>query len=161
MTGNKSNRGAVRIDPDIMNLILDEQARLRKAEGRKSTYSEIMRRMWEAYEDTKRTGTEESLQKRGIPGPGSFRLPQAGQVIDKLLSEKAWREQTYAEVDVVIDRTLKLIANLYAEAVITEAEASSLADEIGSVEDGTRKSGSGDRAGNKKNGKGGKRQGSY
>src|ERR1035438_10280527 len=105
MTGNKSNRGAVRIDPDIMNLILDEQARLRKAEGRKSTYSEIMRRMWEAYEDTKRTGTEESLQKRGIPGPGSFRLPQAGQVIARLLSEKAWRSETYTEVDGVIDRS--------------------------------------------------------
>ena len=159
MTENKSNRGAVRIDPDIMNLILDEQARLRKAEGKKPSYSEIMRRMWEAYEGTKATGTEDSLRKRGISSTESFRLPQAGQVIARLLSEKAWRKQTYTEVDGVIDRTLDLIANLYAEAVITDAEAVAFADEVGPAEDSPGKVKPGDRDGNKKNGKRGKKTG--
>ena len=105
---NNTNKGSVRIDPDIMNLILDEQARLRKAEGKKPSYSEIMRRMWEAYEGTKTTGTAEgSLRERGTHGPELFRLPQVGQVTARLLSDKEWRKEIYSYVDAVIAQFIR------------------------------------------------------
>ena len=159
MTENKTNRGAVRIDPDIMDLILDEQARLRKAEGKKSTYSEIMRRMWEAYEGTKTDGTAGgSLRESGIHGPELFHLPQAGQVTARLLSDKEWRKQIYTEVDAVIDRTLSLIANLYAEA-LTDSEAIAFDDEIKPIVGGEGKVRPSDKRGNAKSGKRGRKAG--
>ena len=159
MTGNKSNRGAVRIDPDIMDLILDEQARLRKAEGKKSTYSEIMRRMWEAYEGTATTSTAEGpLRERGIPGSKLFRLPQAGKITAKLISDKEWRKQIYVEVDAVIDRTLNLIANLYAEA-LTDPEAIAFDEEIKAIVNGAGEVRASDKRGNAKGGKRGRKAG--
>lgn len=41
--------GTIRIEDDIMELLRDEQYRLRKKEGKKHSYSEILRRMWAAY----------------------------------------------------------------------------------------------------------------
>jgi len=37
-------RGTVSLDADVMELLLDEQFRLRKLEGKRVSYSEIMRR---------------------------------------------------------------------------------------------------------------------
>jgi hypothetical protein len=142
-----------------MNLILDEQARLRKAEGRKSTYSEIMRRMWESYEGTKTTGTAEgSLRERGTHGPEVFHLPRARQVTARLLSDKEWRKQIYTEVDAVIDRTLNLIANHYAEA-LTDPEAIAFDDEIMAIVNGAAEVKSSDKRGNAKGGKRGRKAG--
>jgi len=43
------NRLTVKIDGDIADLLIEEQARLRKLEGKRATYSDVLRRMWEAY----------------------------------------------------------------------------------------------------------------
>ena len=43
------DRGAVRIDADVMEAIMEEQSRLRKVEGKRPTYSQLIRRMWDAY----------------------------------------------------------------------------------------------------------------
>ena len=39
----------MRIDADVMEAIMEEQSRLRKVEGKRPTYSQLIRRMWDAY----------------------------------------------------------------------------------------------------------------
>jgi hypothetical protein len=81
-----------------------------------------------------------------------------GAVTARLLSDKEWRKQIYTDVDVVIDRTLNLIANRYAEA-LTDPEAISFDKEIDAIVGGAGKIKQSDRGGNKKNGKSGKKVG--
>lgn len=48
----KQERGSIRVDADVMALVVDEQARLRKLNnGKKPSYSEILRRMWDGYKN--------------------------------------------------------------------------------------------------------------
>src|SRR6185312_12838355 len=44
------NWSTLRIDSAVMDLLYEEQARLRKLEGKKPSYSQILRKMWDAYE---------------------------------------------------------------------------------------------------------------
>jgi hypothetical protein len=57
-----ANRGSVRIDPEVMDLIVDEQSKLRKErQGKKPSYSEVIRLMWQSYsaKPSEKPGTNE------------------------------------------------------------------------------------------------------
>jgi hypothetical protein len=49
MNEQKKDRGSVRIEPEVLELLRDEQDRLRKTLGRRPSYSTIILRMYQAY----------------------------------------------------------------------------------------------------------------
>ena len=151
----------VKVKLRIKRKLEELQEEVREREGLRSRPSanDVIERTLQAYEGTKTDGTAGgSLRESGIHGPELCHLPQVGQVTAKLLREKEWRKQIYIEVDAVIDRSLNLIANRYAEA-LTDPEAIAFDKEIDAIVGGAGEVRSSDKRGNTKSGKRGRKAG--